>query len=227
MKLKWDTALTVTLVTCALITTGLVIRRELFAPSVAVRQPEQKPVLIDNWRAQLDKGVLLGRLSAPVQLIEFADFECPFCASLHKTLKAVRARYPMQVALIYVHFPIPGHRFAIPAARVAECAAEQGRFEAMHDQLFEAQESFGLKTWSEYASAAGVANLSEFDTCVNRTDPIQRVEDGKQFGKALNVQATPTLIVNGWKLGRPPTEDELDRMVKAVLAGKNPISAIT
>jgi protein-disulfide isomerase len=61
------------------------------------------------------------------------DFECPFCGSFHKTLKAVREQYPTQVALTYVHFPLPMHRFALPAARVAECADDQVRFERLTD----------------------------------------------------------------------------------------------
>jgi NhaA family Na+:H+ antiporter len=227
MKIRLDAVITATLVVCAVITTGLVLRREFAAPAVAPGQAEQKPVLVPRWRDELVKGVRLGPDAAAVQLIEFADFECPYCGSFHKTLKTVRERYPTQVALTYVHFPLPMHRFAIPSARVAECAGEQGRFEAMHDLLFEQQDKFGLKPWSEFASEAGVADGAAFDACIKRTDPIPRVADGKALGNRLDIQGTPTLIVNGWKLGRPPTADELDAMVKAVLAGKSPIPGRT
>jgi protein-disulfide isomerase len=229
MKIKVDSLITVTLVVCAIITTGLVIRREFFAPAAqsAPLPDEEKPVLIPHWRDNLDKGIRLGPAGAPVQLIEFADFECPFCGSFRKTLKVVRERYPTQVALTYVHFPLPMHRFALPAARVAECAGEQGRFEAMYDHLFDEQDSFGLKPWSEYATAAGVPDVTAFDTCVKRTGVIPRVAEGQALGKVLDVRGTPTLIVNGWKLGRPPNSDELDAMVRAVLAGKSPIRGRT
>src|ERR1700722_6879170 len=162
MKIKFDTVITVTLVVCALITTGILIHRELFSAPAARSPAEQKPVMIAHWRETLDKGIRLGPAGAPVQLIEFADFECPFCGSFHKTLKAVREQYPTEVALTYVHFPLPMHRFALPAARVSECAAEQDRFEAMYDQLFDGQESFGLKPWSEYATGEGVSNVLSF-----------------------------------------------------------------
>jgi protein-disulfide isomerase len=118
--------------------------------------------------------------------------------------------YPDKVSLTFMHFPLKGHRFAIAAARVAECADEQGRFAAMQDQLFEGQESFGLKPWTQYATSAG--------------EPIPRVVKDEHLGNTLDVQATPTLIINGWKLGHPPSEEELDAMVKAVLAGKQPVS---
>jgi protein-disulfide isomerase len=186
---------------------------------------EHKPALIPRWQEYLSEGVRIGPPQAKVQLIEFADFECPFCGSFHKTLKTVRDRYPDQVSLEYVHFPLPMHRFAVPAARVAECAGDQGRFEAMYDQLFDGQDSFGLKPWNDYATAAGVPNLTAFDECIKRSDPIPRIEQGKALGKRLDVQGTPTLIVNGWKLGHPPSEEELDGMVKKILAGKSPVGS--
>ena len=223
MKIRPDTVITAMLVVCAIITTGLVVRREFMVPSAATRPVEQKPVLIPHWRDRLSKGVRLGPDAAQVQLIEFADFECPFCGKFHKTLKIVRERYPTQVALVYVHFPLPMHRFAIPAARVVECAGEQGRFEAMYDQLFEGQDQFGLKPWDDYASAAGVSDIAAFEVCIKKTDPIPSVEQGKMLGAELDVQGTPTVIVNGWKLGRPPTVEELDKMVQRALAGLSPV----
>jgi protein-disulfide isomerase len=225
MRIKLDGVVTVTLVACAVITTGVVLRREFIAPAATPGRVEQKPVMISHWQQDLVKGARLGPDAAPVQLIEFADFECPYCGDFHQKLKALRKRYPSQIGLTFVNFPIPGHRFAIPAARVAECAGDQGRFEAMHDQLFEGQDQFGLKPWDDYARAAGVPDLVAFDACIKMTDPIPRVEEGKALGAKLDVQGTPTVIINGWKLGHPPTEAELDQMVQRILAGKQPVDA--
>jgi|ERR1700728_278802 len=222
MKIKLDAVVTATLVVCALVTTGLVVRREFFSSAPAPAQAEYKTVFVKDWSGDLAKGVRMGAGEAPVQLLEFADFECPFCASFHKDVKALKARHPMQVALTFVHFPLPGHRFALPAARVAECAGDQGRFEAMYDRLFDEQDSLGLKPWSEFATEAGVPDSAAFDACIKRTDPIPRVAEGKALGNQLDVHGTPTVVINGWKLGRPPTLDELDHMVKSILAGKSP-----
>lgn len=220
-----DTVVTITLVVCALVVTGVLVWREFFTSASQTIRAEQKSAFLKDWRDDLGRGVRLGPADAPVQAIEFADFECPFCASFHRDLKALRARYPTQVALTYVHFPLPMHRFAVPAARVAECAGDQGRFEAMYDLLFEQQDQFGLKPWSEFATEAGVPDSTAFETCVKRTDPIPRVAEGKALGKLLDVQGTPTIVINGWKLGRPPSLEEMDHMVKAILAGKSPIDA--
>lgn len=94
----------------------------------------------------------------------------------------------------------------------------------MYDQLFEGQDSFGPKPWSDYATSAGVPDLGQFDACTKKSNPIPRVEEGKQLGTQIDVQGTPTLLINGWKLGHPPIERELNAMVKAVLAGKDPVS---
>jgi NhaA family Na+:H+ antiporter len=227
MRIKLDSVITATFLVCAIVATSGIVHREFFASQTRRVQEEQKPIFLKDWRAYLAKGIRVGPSEAPVQLLEFADFECPYCGSFHNTLRAIEIRYPNKISLMYVHFPIQGHRFALPAARVAECAASQGRFSAMHDQLFEGQESFGLKPWSDYATAAGVPDLAAFDACIKKTDPMLRVAEGQALGKELDMQGTPSVIINGWKLGNPPTEQELDRMVKAVLAGKSPVDPKT
>jgi protein-disulfide isomerase len=93
----------------------------------------------------------------------------------------------------------------------------------MYDALFEGQDQFGLKPWDDYATAAGVPDMAAFDACIKKTDPIPWVEEGKALGAKLDVQGTPTIIIYGWKLGRPPSEAELDAMVQRILAGKQPV----
>lgn len=221
-----DRTISAVLVICALITTSVVVYRQFFPPAPAPdSSAQQKPVFIEKWRDQLQAGVILGPPSAKVHLVEFADFECPFCGTFHTTLKALRAKYPDHVAVHYVHFPLSGHRFAEPAARAAECAGAQGRFEAMHDLLFDGQRELGLKPWGEFAAAAGVADSTGFESCMQNKAPMPRIVAGQELAQQLEVRGTPTLIVNGWKLARPPTERELERMITAVLAGRDPLEA--
>ena len=225
MKISLDAVITAVLVVCAVITTGVVVHREFFVQRVATESAKQKPVFIKEWQSVLEHGVRMGPWPTKVNLIEFGDFECPFCGSFHRTLKTLREGYPADLTIIYVHFPLEGHRFAIPAARAAECAGDQGRFEAMYDLLFEQQDKFGFKPWAEFAVEAGVADGAAFEVCIKRTEPLPRVTEGKALGSELNVQGTPTLIINGWKLGHPPSLEELDAMVKAILAGKSPVGS--
>jgi protein-disulfide isomerase len=182
-------------------------------------------VFIQNWKQYAGRGVQIGSPHAPVQVIEFADFECPFCRTFYETLKKLRERYPGRIALSYVHYPLPMHRFAVPAARVAECADEQNQFEAMQNQLFTGQQLFGLKPWLEFATEAGIPDLAAFEACTRREGQITRVVEGRRLGDEIGVRATPTLIINGWKLAYPPSEDQLDRMIIAILAGESPVAA--
>jgi protein-disulfide isomerase len=138
-------------------------------------------------------------------------------------LRTLRERYPTQVDLSIVHYPLNGHAFAEPAARAAECAGEQGRFEPMHNSLFVGSRQLRLKPWREFAAEAGVADLAAFESCVESKSPVPRIVDGAKLADDLGVRGTPTLIVNGWMLGQPPTAQKLDQMVRAVLAGKKPI----
>jgi protein-disulfide isomerase len=225
MKIRWETLATATLLVCALATTGLVVYRQFFAATTGPVVPgTAKPVFIESWKASLGEGRRSGSAAAPVQIVEFADFECPFCATFHQTLKVVRARHPDAIAVSFIHFPLTIHRFAEPAARAGECAAKQGRFEAMQDRLFEGQREFGLKPWSEFATAAGVTDLTAFESCSRREETRAPIAAGRELGRRLDVRATPTVIINGWKLGAPPSEEQLDKMVMKILDGESPIA---
>lgn len=221
--MKLDSIVTIVLVACALMTTALVARREFLSSSINRSPVDHEAVAVAHWEDYFETGHKMGAEQTPVRVIEFADFECPYCGRFHKSLKMIEAKYPGKIAATYVHFPISGHRFALPAARVAECAGDQGKFQAMHDALFEGQDQFGLKPWDDYATAAGVPDTAAFDTCIKKTDLIPRVEEGKALGAKLDVQGTPTIVINGWKLAHPPSEQELDQMVQRILAGKQPV----
>ena len=224
MRSTLDAVLTTTLVGCALATTGVVIYREFIAPPTSHgEQAEQRAVFVDSWRSLLAQGAQVGPTEAPVHIIEFSDYECPFCANFHKTLKVLRDRYPKEVAITYIHFPLPTHRFAEPAVRVAECAGEQGRFEAVHDRLFNQQNQLGIKPWREFAIESGVPDSAAFDLCIRSVVPLQRVTQGRQSADQLGIRGTPTVIMNGWKLSHPPDVEELDAMVKEILAGRSPV----
>jgi protein-disulfide isomerase len=225
MGVKTDSLTTGILVTCAVVITALVVRKEFFVSPSASAVIVQKPTFVEGWRSDLENGVRLGSREAAVQIIEFGDFECPFCGSFRVTLKNIEAKHPNQIGLSYVQFPIPGHRFAIAAARAAECASDQGFFEQIYDQLYEGQDQFGLKPWVEFGKAAGVPDLAAFDACIKKANPVRGVQEGKALGDKLDVRYTPTVIINGWKLGKPPSESELDEMVQRILAGKSPIGS--
>lgn len=209
------------LVFCALLTTGIVTTREIRqnAKPLAIR----KAVYVEGWQEALDIGMRWGAADAPVQVVEFADFQCPFCARFEATVRTTLDRYPTQIAFTLVHFPLPDHDFSETAARAAECASLQGAVK-MRSLLFERQQGFGSVLWSGLAREAGVSNIEQFDECVNDARPLTRIEQGKKLGDRLSVKGTPTIIINGWKMPVPPSPEHFDKILKNVAAGRKPMA---
>ena len=145
---------------------------------------------------------VLGPKSAPVQLEEFGDFECPPCGLLHPILLQMRKEFGDKIAITFREFPlVPAHQHAIAAASSAEAAGLQGKFWEMHDLIYENQ-----KTWHEtfdvrpifegYAKQIGL-DVERFKTDVNGEAVAQRIFlDGKR-GHSLGVKGTPTVFMNG------------------------------
>lgn len=176
-----------------------------------------KPSLESNWQQLQLSGHLVGSETAPVKVIEFGDFECPFCRSTDSIYRRVAKTFGDRVALVFVQDPLSIHRFARPAANAAECAALQGRFAAFHDRLYARQDSLGLKAWTSYAIDAGVADTSAFRECVRSNSAAHFVESGLAAARRLNVHTTPTVLINGWRFPYPPDEAQFDSTISALL----------
>jgi protein-disulfide isomerase len=213
------------LVLCALVTTILVVGREFTQPSTGATE-RRRPSYVDEWQEALHVGLRLGSANAPVQIIEFADFQCPACAHFETTVRGVRDKYPTQVAFTLIHFPLPQHEFSEAAARVAECAHVQRVLEPMRTLLFERQRTFGSVPWTDFAIQAGVPDVKQFDVCVNDSRMLERIEQGKRMADRIGLRSTPTVIVNGWRLPLPPSADDIDKMIKNVMAGTSPVAGI-
>lgn len=206
------------LVVCALVITGLVVRRES-ARAPTTTQPATEPVYVEGWEDALSVGTRSGAATAPIQVVEFADFQCPACARFDATVRAVLEKHSDSVAFTLVHFPIPFHTSAEAAARSAECAHRQGRFDAMRSLLFEKQELIGSVSWTEFGKEAGIPDVQKFGACVSSTEPLEQVESGKKLGQRLNVRGTPTILVNGWKLPFTPSPGDFDKIVAGTAGG--------
>lgn len=159
----------------------------------------------------------MGPPAAPVTVVVFSDFQCPFCAVLMKRLRTLRDRYPREIAVVYRHFPLPVHSYAVAAVRASECAAAQGRFEQFHDALFAAQDSIGVVPWDGFATTAGITDLPAFQACNARTDPIPALARDTLAGKRLDVTATPTFLVNQTRLQGAAPLDTLEAYVRRAL----------
>jgi protein-disulfide isomerase len=198
------------------------VHREFVASAATPRLRSVPSGIVSSWQDLISAGRLVGAAEAPVTIIEFTDLECPFCRSFNTVLRAVQKKFGTAVAYVFVHTPIHSHRFALSAARAAECAAVSGRFSAMVNAIFERQDSLGLKSWGSYASDAGVADTVSFNRCVRANTPLPLVEAGLAAAKRIDMNGTPTVIVNGWRFAHPPGEEELLRVVGEIVAGRQP-----
>lgn len=208
----YSDVLTGVLVGCALVVAAAVARREIFP--AAAQGPDMKPRAVDNWAELVSAGQWLGRRDAPVRIVEFSDFQCPFCARTHPAVEAVRRRHPERVAVLYRHFPLDAiHPYARPAAVASECAVEQGRFGAFATLLFARQDSLGATPWSRFAAGAGVPDTAAFARCVRASRTMPAVDRDAKVGAATRIEVTPTLVINGTLRPGAITEAELDSLV--------------
>lgn len=138
-----------------------------------------------------------GNFNAPITLVEFSDFECPFCGRHYPTVNKILAEYPGKVRLVYKHFPLSFHPNAQKASEAAECAGAQGKFWEYHDILFEKQSSgYSVEKFKTWAEQLGL-NTTKFDTCLDSGASAGIVQTDAQEGGAKGVNGTPATFVNG------------------------------
>jgi protein-disulfide isomerase len=138
----------------------------------------------------------MGPADAPVVIVEFSDFECPFCSRLAASLAQVKDEYGDQVRVEFRQFPLEMHAHAGAAAKASLCAAEQDGFWAMHDALFENQRTLGPERWAEIAGELAL-DASALTSCMEREDIAAIVARDQADGAALAVRGTPAFFVNG------------------------------
>ena len=167
------------------------------APPVA---PNPGPAVPPS-RVDLDVGdaPTKGKDNAPVTIIEFSDFECPFCEKFYsQTLSQIEREYidTGKVRLAYKHLPLPFHPQAMPAALATECAQEQGKFWEYHDVIFENQGLLAQNKYKEWAGQLGL-NQEKFDQCFDSKKYEERVLKDLAEAESAGIGGTPTFLVNG------------------------------
>jgi protein-disulfide isomerase len=167
-----------------------------------------------------------GPKDAPVTILEFTDFQCPYCKNSQATLKQVEEAYKGKVKLVERQYPLPFHNRAKPAARAALCSKEQGKFWDMHDKLFPST-SLEDADFKRFAKEIGL-NEKKFDACMNppngvpTNDPIMAridkdIADGQKFG----VRGTPAFFVNGTMINGAQPYSVFDDTIKDALNKKS------
>ena len=176
----------------------------------------QQPVSPDFVRAA--NGPSRGAATAPVTIVEFSDFQCPYCKQAAPILDAVTKKYGDRVRVVFKNFPLPIHPRATPAAKAAVCAGEQGKFWAYHDRLFTSSD-LSDAALHDYAQQLGL-DTAAFDRCVS-TDAVNATltADAEQARK-LQVSGTPTIFVNGKQVRGQADIDAISSLIDEETGGK-------
>jgi protein-disulfide isomerase len=179
--------------------------------------PERTPLEAPKSEVSFDPARLRGRSNAPVMIVEFSDFQCPFCRKVQATLRSVLAKYEGRVSLAYRDFPLRGmHGQAELAAESARCAGEQGEFWEYHDLLFENPDKFNRNSLMELARNLKL-NEKQFDGCLSGGKYRAKVEEDLQQGIRAGVLGTPGIFINGILVSGAQPEATFERIIESEL----------
>jgi len=198
----------------ALVVIGLVIKKQVTSSPDALTNIRY----VQEWELLAADGHEIGAEDAPVKIVEFFDYQCPYCKKVKPVLEEIRRRYPEKVTLVARHLPVTNRPQAVTAALASEFAAEQGRFAAYHDLLFINQDELGQVSWSALAQKSGIPDIATFQECTNTAAMSARIERDVKVAKALRINSVPALIVNGQLVSGAVSVKVLDRLVQNALA---------
>ncbi len=185
----------------------------------------------DTANAGPAQGYLIGKVDAPVKILEFADFECPSCGGFATiTEPDVRTRIiePGLASLTYYDFPIPQHRNTLPASNAAACADEQGKFWPMHDRIFQGQEEWNGEAtdapkpfFKRYAGEVGL-DVAKWESCYDARKYQKRINANLADGLRRGVYSTPTFVIGGKMYPGMRNYDEMKKLVDSIAKTTTP-----
>jgi protein-disulfide isomerase len=144
-----------------------------------------------------EKAPTLGKSDAAVTLVEFSDFQCPYCQAAAPTLKQVAEKFGDKVQIVYRQFPIASlHPFALKAAEASLCAKEQGKFWELHDAMFSNQQKLSVSDLKQTARRLGMDG-KKFDACLDTGRYVEQVQNDMKEGQRVGVTGTPAMFING------------------------------
>lgn len=158
-------------------------------------QPGAQQAKVVNVPLRSDDPIA-GPKVARVTIVEFSDFQCPFCGRVEPTLKQIQSTYGDSVRIVWKHQPLPFHPNAMPAAETAEAAREQGKFWEMHDLMYANQSLLSPQKYEEWAAQIGL-NVDTFKKSVSSHSAQARIQEDMKQGQAIGADGTPTFFING------------------------------
>jgi protein-disulfide isomerase len=183
----------------------------------------EAPQEVQRYPVPEDDDYVFGSADAPITIIEFSDYECPFCQRWHnEAWPQIKAKYGDQIRLVYRDFPLESiHPNATAAAEAANCAGEQDQYYQYNELLFSGQKPLELATYEAYAQVIGL-DMDAFNTCVAERRYQQEVQDDLSFASEFGVRSTPTFFINGLAVVGAQPFEVFDQIISMELAGEIP-----
>jgi predicted DsbA family dithiol-disulfide isomerase len=186
----------------------------------ALRQRESlnAPLSDELWRA-LGAGTPpgFGPADAKVLVVEFSDFQCPFCAEAAQTVHKLKEQYGTRIRFVFRQFPLSFHADARGAAQASLAAHDQGKFWEYHDLLFAHQDALGSESLLAHARAAGL-DIAAFTAAAGGSSTAERVAEDLRLGESVRIQGTPTLFVDKQRISDPLDYESVSQAVERALA---------
>ncbi len=177
------------------------------------------PTVNKDMKTLIDDDAVKGDKNAPVTIVEWSDFECPFCGRFYQqTLPSIQEKYIKtgKVKFVYRDFPLEFHAQAQKAAEASECAGEQNKFWEMHDKLFEKGVSGGLSSFKQHAKDLGL-DTKKFDDCLDTGKMASEVQKDLQDGSSAGVRGTPAFVINGQLVSGAQPFSVFEQAIEAAL----------
>jgi len=165
----------------------------------------------------VDDDPSLGPANAPVTIVEFSDFQCPFCSRAESTVKAVLEKYKGKIHFVYRDFPLGMHPFAAKAAEAAQCANDQGKFWEFHDALYADQTKLAVPDMEATAGKLGL-DAAKFKSCLDSGKFASEVAKDVQDGNKAGVSSTPSFFINGVSVVGAQSPDAFSEIIDQELA---------
>lgn len=163
---------------------------------------------------------VLGPANAPIKIIEYADYQCPYCKQMYPVIKKLQKDFP-NTQLVYEDYPLPMHGNAQKAAEAAHCAGDQGKYWEYHDAIFEHNGPIDVPNLKDIAKGMKL-DQAKFDQCLDSGADAAVVAKGKDQGKQLGLTGTPTIFINGHMITGATSYDTLkDVVVQETHANSN------
>lgn len=193
------------------------LEKKLAQAPAAVARPQADPNKV--YDLPVGKSPVKGPADAPVTMVEFSDFQCPFCSRVTPLIDQVIQAYPKELKFVYKEFPLPMHPNAMPASRAAVAAQRQGKYWEMNAKLFANQQALQPDNFKQYAQELGL-DVAKFEQDMNSPDVQAQIAEDLQLAKQSAVSGTPTLFLNGKKVQNRSFEG-LKQMIDEALQKKS------